>query len=1091
MKVYRSNRVEQILQALVEVVQQPTADPLQPQQVVVQSRGMAVWLSMRLAQRFGVWAGDAFPFPRRFIHGLFETVLGEPVANMEAFGRERMLWAILAELPRLLPQEPFADLARFCSDDPQGRNRFGLAQRIADVFDQYLVFRPEMILGWERGQIGSDAEQWQALLWQALAARHGKGHVAGLAQGFLATLAGPDFDASRLPPRICVFGLSTLPPLYIQLLAGVGQHVDVHLFVVSPSREYWVEIRSHYESLRASRRNGAAVELDTDAPPLLASLGTVGRDFQGVLESSVDYEDPAPDRYIDPGVDNMLHALQSDILRLQRPAEPHIIDSDDRSIAVHACHSPMREVEVLHDQILGLLAADATLEPTDIVVMMSDVERYAPLVEAVFERDRTDPTHVPYCIADRSVRGESPVVEALHRIVALSDARVTASEVLDLLALDPVAARFDISPEDVDTVTGWIGGSGIRWGVDAAHRKSHGQPKLSENTWRFGLDRMLLGYALPGSGRETFAGVLPYDELEGQSTELLGRLATFSDRLFELLKRLRDPRTLRGWQETLTALLDSMLASPVGGSWELGQVRVGLDAMAREAEAAGFTDTVPAAAVIDVLTRSIEGEQPARGFLAGGVTFCAMLPMRSVPFRVVCILGLSDNDFPRAARPVGFDLMARAPRPGDRSRRADDRYLFLEALLAARDRVQLYYVGQSIQDNSELPPSVVVSELLDALADDCVVPPGQVVLRHPMQPFSPRYFGADDDPRLFSFAKAYRDGADALQQGPTAGERAPLLSAPLPVLQDGGRPRELPLGRLLQFYRLPAAELLKRRLGVNLDDWSRDRSDREPMELTGLEAWKVGTAVLEHKLEAMPESRSLELLRAGGELPLGVPGGCRYDQIARIVDPMALAAESWRAGERLPPLDVDLEMTGGLRLTGVLGSRWPLAMASHQYARLGAKHLLAAWIRHLVLCACTPRDQPTHTVIVARGDQGPTARVGEFRSVEDPRRHLTELVELYFVGQCEPLLLFPGASLAYCQALARKPDPDAALDVARAEWTKRAGGEAGDPHIARLFGDLDALAPGFSLFDQPMRGGDFPQLAVRVFGPLLQHLSES
>jgi exodeoxyribonuclease V gamma subunit len=212
MKVYRSNRVEQILQALVEVVQQPTADPLQPQQVVVQSRGMAVWLSMRLAQRFGVWAGDAFPFPRRFIHGLFETVLGEPVANMEAFGRERMLWAILAELPRLLPLEPFADLARFCSDDPQGRNRFGLAQRIADVFDQYLVFRPEMILGWERGQIGSDAEQWQALLWQALATRHGKGHVAGLAQGFLATLAGPDFDASRLPPRICVFGLSTLPP---------------------------------------------------------------------------------------------------------------------------------------------------------------------------------------------------------------------------------------------------------------------------------------------------------------------------------------------------------------------------------------------------------------------------------------------------------------------------------------------------------------------------------------------------------------------------------------------------------------------------------------------------------------------------------------------------------------------------------------------------------------------------------------------------------------------------------------------------------------------------------------------------------------
>ncbi|MCA9711326.1 MAG: exodeoxyribonuclease V subunit gamma, partial [Myxococcales bacterium] len=660
------------------------------------------------------------------------------------------------------------------------------------------------------------------------------------------------------------------------------------------------------------------------------------------------------------------------------PARPpvRIVEPHDRSITFHACHSPMREVEVLHDQLLDLLAGPNAIgiQPHQVVVLMADVEVYAPLVEAVFEREATDESFIPYCIADRSVRAASPTIEAFHRLLQLVGSRVTVSEILDLLAVESVHLRFEISAEDLDTITEWVGAAGVRWGVDAQHRGEHGQPRYDQNTWRFGLQRLLLGYGLPGHGRETFAGVLPYDEIEGQDAELLGKLAEFCERLFAHLDALAAPRTPREWQADLGRLAEDMLATVGEAAWEHQQLRRAIEGLVSDADAAGFTDPVPLESMRRLVDERLEEEQPAQRFLAGGVTFCAMLPMRTIPFEVVCMIGMSDGAFPRAGRTVGFDLMAQHPQPGDRSRRADDRYLFLEALLAARQRVIIGYVGQSIQDNGDLPPSVVVSELLDVLEESFEARAGalrqQLVLRHPMQPFSPRYFGADADPRLWSYADAFEEGARALHEGQVGRPRIELFEAPLPPLDphepDALAPVEL--DALVRFFQQPAAQLLKKRLGVNLGEWVRDRSDREPMELDTLEQWRAGTEILEHRLDELPALRSRELLRAMGLLPLGAAGDSLYEAIALDTDPIAAVARRLRAGTRLPHLPVDLSLPS-LRLVGQLDRRWSTAMVQAQYGQVRAKHLMEAWIRHLVLCALSPADQALHTVVVGRPDK--------------------------------------------------------------------------------------------------------------------------
>ncbi|MGH7291879.1 MAG: exodeoxyribonuclease V subunit gamma, partial [Myxococcota bacterium] len=373
---------------------------------------------------------------------------------------------------------------------------------------------------------------------------------------------------------------------------------------------------------------------------------------------------------------------------------------------------------------------------------------------------------IPNRFADRPVRADNEVAEAFTALLGLLRGRLTAAEVLDVLRRDPVRARFGIAGDDLELVRRWITETGVCWGIDADHRAAHDQPAADQNTWRFGLDRLLLGYAMPGDGLVQFGDALPYDDLEGGEAVLLGRLADFCDALFTAQATLAAPRSPAGWRDELGRLLERLVARSPATAHQHELIRAGLATLAARAEAAGFAELLRLETVQAQLDDELQRGATAHGFLSGGVTICELLPMRSIPFKLVCLLGMNDDAFPRQGRPLGFDRIAAQPRPGDRSVRDDDRYLFLEALLAARQQLVISYVGQRITDNQPLPPSVVVQELLDTIERTFVAPDGQtvaarIVVTHPLQPFSPRYFrGAED--RLFSYSNAYRAGAAAL-----------------------------------------------------------------------------------------------------------------------------------------------------------------------------------------------------------------------------------------------------------------------------------------------------------------------------------------
>ena len=1049
--IHTSNRLERLVEALARVVAPPLSSPFVPEIIVVQSAGMQRWLALQLAARFGVWANCRYPFPNTAVRELFAAVLPD-LPDAAPFDPEVMTWRLMGLLPELRDHPACLPLRSYLEGEREELRRFQLATRIADTFDQYTLYRPDLLREWEEGR----GDGWQPLLWQRLCAAGGGRHRGGLREEFCRTLAAAGPGEYPLPERLSVFGISSLPPYHLEVLAAAARFTAVHLFLLSPCREYWGDILPARE---LARLPAPARPYRDEGHPLLASLGRLGRDFsEAVLARG---EAGGSDLYEEPGSGSLLHHLQGEILDLRGTAERREIAPGDRSLQLHSCHSPVREIEVLHDTLLDLFERLPGLAPREIVVMTPDIDTYAPAVAMVFDGTGDPARKIPWSVADRSLAGAGEVTAVLLKLLALPGSRLTAAALVDLLESGPVCRSFGIDAAGLALVRGWVAETRVRWGADAAHRACLGLPPYGENSWEAGLDRLFLGYALAGEGSRLFNGILPYDELEGEGAETLGRLADFVAAAGDAARSLATPRTIGRWRETLGGLLARFVAAGDDEAHELAAVAAVVASLERCGAEAGFDGEVGLETVRAWLLARLGREERGGGYLTGGVTFCAMLPMRSIPFRVVALVGMNDGAFPRQARPPGFDLMARFPRPGDRSLRDEDRYLFLECLLSARDALVISYVGQSIRDNSEIPPSVLVSELLDTVERGFSAGEGvrsRLVTRHPLQPFSRQYFTPGSP--LASYAG---EECAALREAALPWTPAPFLTRPLPAPPDGWR--EVPLARLVRFFANPARFFLEQRLGIRPEEPAAPLVEREPFTLENLDAYGIREELLELLLRGDDPETLFRAVRSRGILPPGRHGRELWEGAVAGVSSFAERVGAAGGGvPELPPLDLELRI-GAFRLTGRLRGLRPERKIAWRPARLKAKDLLRCWLEHLALLAGRRPGDPLESLLVM--EDGTAA----FGGVAGGEALLGELLDLYWRGLSEPLRFFPEAALAYAGGLAWD------LAKARKGWWDpyRERGEKGDPSFRLCFGADDPFTAGFE------------ELARAVMGPLVRN----
>jgi exodeoxyribonuclease V gamma subunit len=819
-------------------------------------------------------------------------------------------------------------------------------------------------------------------------------------------------------------------------------------------------------------------------------MGTSGRyffDYLTNLDCKVyeQFEDPAPAR-------TLLARIQSDILNL-RDSEismvakagavdetcvgPDQMADSDVSIQIHACHGPMREIEILHDHLLAMFEADSELMPKDILVMTPDIEAYAPYIHAVFDDRTHEDLVIPFSIADQSIRRASRFIDAFLSVLDLKGSRFGAAQIIRLLEFPGIKEKFQLKEADMPLIERWVRETRIRWGVDSTTRVKFGLPDLSENTWRTGLDRLLLGYAMPGQSRTLFAGILPYDHIEGGETKTLGRFLEFTDRLFRLVEDLEGPKRLGQWQLACNAILDQLFLPDDHTQRDLQTLRSILGEMAGREFQAGFDQDVELEVVQAYLRQHLEKKSYGSGFMTGGVTFCAMLPMRSIPFKVICLIGMNHDSFPRDHQPLIFDLIAQHPRPGDRSRRYDDKYLFLESILSARKRLYISYVGQSIEDNTCLPPSVLVSELLDTIEKN-FAPRGpkileKVVSRHRLQAFSPSYFR--EGTGLFSYSE---ENMRASSRMGTRAKPTFLIAEPIPLTSvETEQWRHLDIETLCGFYSNPVKFLLQRRFNIHLADEVPVWEERETFEVSPLRRYEIEQNLVQNRLSDAPVEDFYPIERAAGQLPHGAVGEFVFQEMNCEVNYFIqkfrrLSREPWR-----DQLDVDVELAG-VRLTGRLSQISDSGLIQMRYAKKRVKDLIRIWIYHLVYCETAPAHLPRCSFLMCKD------ATLQLDDVADGRKILSYLLKLFRQGLSEPIHFFPESSFEYARHAFKGPDFEiSALRHARRKWLGRddpeyPSGESKEPYF-------DLCFHGEDLVDET-----FGQIALSVFAPLLAHCRE-
>lgn len=1054
MKLIRSNRTENLADALASLVRDEPLGPFEQEAIVVQSRGMERWLTLALAERLGIWSNPSFPFPRSVIERVLDSLSQGPSEEAKAYDPGRLKWTIA----ELLRESAPAELKAYLGDPSDADRVLRLAASVSTVFDRYVVYRPKLLKRWAEGE----ETRWQAELWRRVVERLGPHDLASRIDQALSALRSKQAIEGIGFKRLHLFSLETLPPLFLELFSVLSQTIPTALYLLEPSSEYVSDIDP------TSQLPAAMDAAPGDGHQLLSNLGRLARDFQQLLLAVDEAVHHEADLFEAPVRQNLLNSLQADILEFRSPAEDgarQTVETSDRSISIHACTGPMREVQVLHDLVRTALEDDRSLLPEDIVVMTPDLEAYAPAFRAVFGHN--DRHRIPYEVHDRKTRDDVSFYDDFLAVLEVLDSRFSVLDLVRLMDAGSLREDFRFTQEERSRLGELLAAAGVRWGIDAEHREEIGFPAEALHTWRAGLGRLFLGFASTPDATEVFEGLLPRGALSLSDAELVARLARLCEVLFDFQRRSRQPLEIDNWVSHLEQLSALLFAEDDENSLGVRILRSALVELGDLARGSGYDGAIALKTLRRELSALLNQKAPAVGFLRRGVTLTELVPLRSVPFRVVCLVGMSEESFPRADDRPSFDLTRPEHKPGDRNKRDDDRHSFLQAILCARDRVIITYSASAASSRSAANPSPVVWELCETARRYYELPAKKPVLEattHPLHPFDRRYF--DDSGLPQSASQRYLEIARALGEPSLESGRIELRA------EAEAAEETLSVGELTTWLWNPIAAFIEKVLRARFGTLELYEPTTALTEIGRLEASKIGNGALRAGLR---DEALEEYLGAAPEFPDGAWGALARQRLAheiRVVNARkdALASEH-EARSELVAADV-----AGIVLEERLDGLYADQRISKRFTKPGKRAELGAWIEHLLMQ--TAEGLPSTTHLVLRGTET-RANLVSFSPVTDPRGRLEVLIDLYRTSRRAPLPLLEESSRLFAEAL-EHGELDKAISVASAQLSKQRGW---DPYLNYVLGPDDPFLD--SAWSEA-----FQHAATEVYEPLFRHRDE-
>ena len=1036
--VISNYKLDKLSSSLADNIINSKTDPFEQQRVICQGKSMEQYLNKTIADQETIAANINYRFPRNSINDIIS--LSDKNRDVTRLDPKIMVWDIYFLLPKLIDKDCYKPLNDYINADISSKKfrQYQLSRQIASVFDFYLGYRGDWLESWQRFErithrMNSNGnldlgphELWQSDLWRRLTIERGgtEGDRIIFKRASVILEECKDKIADKLPKKLSIFAISNMPQDYIDFFSILKQKIELDFYYIMPCIEYWGD------------SNRIAAVIENEGNRLLASWGKLGRDFLKLLLDA-DFE-LSQSVFIPEQSDNatLLTSLQHDILHDSSLDETRLkkIKTADKSIIINSCYSRMREIEVLHDHIFNELN-HSNCEFSDILVMAPNIEDYAPYIKAIFKQnaitnsqESNQSSFIPFNISDCSTIFSSIDSEIFMKILNLPKGKMTSEDLFDIISSEPVANKFNFSKDDIEKMYDLISNAKISWGENNEHRKDVLKSEYNGfGTWEFGFKRMLMGYAFDSEGT-VGENVLPLNNSDGI---VIGKLILVCKKLFKICDDMSECYSYEDWcNKIFHPIIKEFFELTDNKNEQINPLSTAISSFRHACSKSNHNDEIFS---LDVAKAAIEFElsdeaSSTSSFFRGGVTFCQLLPMRNIPFKNICIIGMNDSEFPRINKKCGFNLAEKEYRIGDKVLRDEDRYIFLETLLAAKEKFYISYIGKSNSNNEILPPSVLVDELLDYLEESTGIKKNEYVTEHPLHGFNERYFKKDNE-NFYSYSKTYFKAAESYRDSKR--DSVNELFCPKELDLSSDMRNEFSFEEFVKFFLCPAQFFLKYRFNIDLyEEKFKPLVTSEPFELNTLESYNLKDELLVHKIEKKDFDIEQNLKTSGG-----LPSGVRGDDIIQKADEIAeqLDEAVSELGEKCSnpkEYKLDFESKGfKFTLTGsfdnIFENEQEKVQAFFRPAKIKNKDKIKAYVWHQL--AMYKDLGITKTILIGLdGDL----------NIYDCKSGFQSLVDVFVRGLCKPIPLFENSTPEYVKAITGNNDVDKALKKASEKWDK-------------------------------------------------------
>jgi exodeoxyribonuclease V gamma subunit len=1084
-ELYHSNSIEILADKMIDLISAEPLAPLHCEIVSVPNIGLARWLPLQFCRKTGVAANIHFPFPASFVWKYLLREFNPLLKNQSSWMPDVLRWRLYEILPQRINNPEFVQLKNWSEQVGDENALMELAAKIADLFDQYIVYRPQLLENWQNHKSPQSAdkmENWQQILWLDLIKTVNEPHRATLLKELIEKLRSPSFnDTHLLPNRLNLFAPRLPEPLFIPLLDSLGKRIPLNIFVLNPCQQYWELIVAPRTAAKASLKLNSSEDYQEVGTPILALNGKQHQTLISTLNTldGLETELFSQNEPVQTKEKNMLQILKSDILDLADEAfAKHALYPKDHSIQIHSCHSPVRELEILHQQLLAILNENTEISPADIQVIAPEIDSYAPWIESIFQTENKL-TSIPIRISSASGNSTNLLINVFLKIISLIGSRYNVDKVLAILEADEVCNTFGIDHYQLPLIKKWINDAGIRWGIDASTREKFNLPPSDEFSWKKGLERLLLGYAFHPSENTIYSARNPLHPAGDQTGEILGPFISFMEALFDLNDLGQQENNMDRWAD-VTRKIQSTFLCAAEGTNAFTVLCSQCAEFFLDVSNANYQQLVPFSLFRELLSKKLSSAVAVRGTsIDGAMQFSSADHARTLPAKVLCFLGLNQGCFPGSQIYDEMNLMLANPCVTDQTPRDDDRAIFLDSILSAKEVLYLSYTGQSQKDNSPIPPSVVVSELTDYLesrfeviGSDKNSVEEHIVHLHPLQAFSNVNFDQSDE-RIFSFSTTNLKAAKNISCG--IGDEYQF--APDMLALDYGNEKTISLSDLSDFFRNPAKYILQRDSGISLPRIEEIPDSVEPFSLDGLQKWKLRSHILDAQVNNVELSEFSTIAKAREICSAGKSGTLELEKIFEEVKLTLVPARVIQQDLRSPDsIDIDV-CVGQFQISGRINNLYPAGTISLSPSSVSATKLLPFWLEHLLLFTGNDKHFPKSSSMFFRDSQF------HLKQVDDAEKYLLELLDIYINRAHYWQELFVNSSYSYLETRQKKSEKVAlAKAVDRLRGSEFIRAELDDPWVNLLF-------RGRLPLQSPQSVSRFTQLAESIWSPFFKHVN--